>query len=145
MGFFSATDLLGIPFPVCGFGKVSGATRLEFSALLQSGSSGFEPALFGEDIFTCLVGPVVFGDIALRGDFVGGGDFGGGKEPWASPFRGLPLCLVGVWADVDWGTYHGGGYWDSFRVGGGGITAGGPRARGKALNWTVGTIVPTYF
>ena len=128
MGFFSAADLFGIPFSLCGFGKVSWVARFEFSAFLHAGDAGFKSALFRENIFTSLVGAVVFGGIAVCGDFVGSGHPGGRKEPWAPTVSGLALCLVSIWADVNWRSHHSGGHWDPFGVGGGGSSLGGGSA-----------------
>ena len=108
-----------------GTGKIQWAERIEFFSVLRAGHARADATVFGTSFPADLVGEVVCRWLALCRDIVGGGDFGGGKESGAIGFSGVPLYFFGFWSDVDWGAFDGGGYWDSFGIGVGGVNFGG--------------------
>ena len=77
MGLPAAADL---PWPTISggwIGQVQWTEGFKFSAFLQSSHARVEPAFSGENDSACLDGTVVLGNIALRRNFIGGGDFSG--------------------------------------------------------------------
>ena len=125
LGISSSAVISGATVFNVGTGKIQWAERIEFFSVLRAGHAGADATVSGASFPSGLVGEVVCRWLALCRDIVGGGDFGSGKESGAIGFSGVPLYFFGFWSDVDWGAFDGGGYWDSFGTGGGGVNFGG--------------------
>ena len=134
LGISSSAVIPGVAVFNGGAGKIQWAEGIEFFSVLRAGHAGADATVSGETFSSSLVGEVVCRWLALCRDIVGGGNFGGGKESGAIGFSGVPLYFFGFWADVDWGALDGGGYWDSFGTGGGGVNSGGRRGSGTEEN-----------
>ncbi len=125
LGISSSAVISGVAIFNGGTGKIQWAERIEFFSVLRAGHAGADATVSGASFPSDLVGEVVCRWLALCRDIVGGGNFGGGKESGAIGFSGVPLYFFGFWANVDRRAFDGGGYWDSFGIGGGGVNFGG--------------------
>ena len=125
LGISSFAAISGLAVSNGGAGKIQWAERIEFFSVLCAGHARADATVFGTSFPADLVGEIVCRWFALGRDIVGGGDFSCGEESGSIGFSGVPLYFFGFWADVDWGALDGGGYWDSFGIGGGGVNFGG--------------------
>ena len=117
-----------------GADEIQWTEGIELFSVLRPGHASADAAVSVATFSACLVGEVVCGGITLCRNTLGSGDFGGGEESGSVGFGGVSLYFSGLWADADWGTLHGGGYWNSFGIGGGGANFGGRRGSGTEEN-----------
>ena len=125
LGISSSAVIPGVAVFNVGARKIQWAEGIEFFSVLRAGHARADATVFGASFSSDLVSEVVCRWPALCRDIVGGGDLGGREESGAIGFSGVPLYFFGIWADVNWGAIDGGGYWDSFGIGGGGANFGG--------------------